>query len=235
MTPTKQIKRSYRLIKVTADVTRDNWVGKDIDFIVQPNKDMIDDTTRGGPNRLLATYIVLGNRIPVTVNSHATITREEGLQDLQVSIVDGQSNYIDISNVRYVVSCELEEHFTYAPPKKRSLLDLLDLLVGGPMGDPEWMFIIDEQHKVFVGKDGDVKTDYVYCGYLVQQESDQPDQLLTLDWFGVFDDNFGNGHKIGFVSAEGYLFDKPETRKKTYEKLTELVYLLLAKIEPDAK
>ncbi|QBP07369.1 hypothetical protein REBECCA_264 [Erwinia phage Rebecca] len=229
MTPTKQIKRSYRLIKVTADVTRDNWVGKDIDFIVQPNKDMIDDTTRGGPNRLLATYIVLGNRIPVTVNSHATITREEGLQDLQVSIVDGQSNYIDISNVRYVVSCELEEHFTYTPPKEPSLLDQL---VGGPMGDPAHMFIIDENYNVFVGTANDSQEDYTLAGRLISNLGSHDAEANDLEIIGSYPDDQGDHYYVSIDWNKSFISGISNNEKCAwFNQLDALVAMLLEKIK----
>ncbi|KAN0037827.1 hypothetical protein ACTFIV_003182 [Dictyostelium citrinum] len=86
----------------------DGWTGKDIEFIIKnDNSACIIDTSRGGPNRMEATYILMGHRVDVCVNVHAETNSHNGINHIFASISDAQAKEIEISNVRFVVTTEL--------------------------------------------------------------------------------------------------------------------------------
>lgn len=233
ITITDAVKRRFRLERIVADVSRDGWTGKNIEFVIKDdNTASINDTTRGGPNRMEGTYMFMGNRVPVSVNVHAETNSNDGVKDIVAVIRDTQAKEIDISNVRFVITTELQECMLRVEEKPASVLDDL---VGGPMGDAAHMFIIDEDYNVFVGTENSQREEYTMAGRLVANLSDRDAEADHLEIIGSFPDSNGERYYISLDWSNKFLGTISLTEKQQwFAALDSLVALLLERIKTTA-
>lgn len=230
ITITDAVKRRFRLERIIADVKRDAWSGKDIEFHINNDATAsISDTSRGGPNRMEANYLIMGDRRQVSVNVYAETNSHTGIKDISASIRDGQGKEIEISNVRFVVTTELQECILRVEEKPASILDPL---IGGPMGNPAHMFIIDEDYRVFVGTENSQREDYTTAGILVAALSEQAAEADGMEIIGSFPDNNGDHYYISIIWAKEFLAATPIPFKhRWFNELDALVAMLLEKIK----
>lgn len=233
ITITDAVKRRFRLERIVADVRRDGWTGKDIEFaITNDNTASINDTTRGGPNRMEATYIVMGNRAHVSVAVHAETNSHDGIKDIYATIRDAQHKEIEISNVRFAVTTELQECMLRVEEKPASILDGL---VGGPMGSPGHMFIIDEDYNVLVGTENSEREEYVVAGKLLANLHERDAVANYLEIIGSFPDNNGDHYYISIGWSKEFLSKIAAVDKQLwFNELDALVAMLLEKIKVTA-
>jgi hypothetical protein len=236
ITITDTVKRRFRLERIVADVKRDGWTGKNIEFTIRSDNNTynasINDTTRGGPNRMAAYYLILGTRAEVSVNVFAETNSDDGIKDIKATIRDAQNKEIDISNVRFVVTTELQECMLLVEEKPASVLDGL---VGGPMGSSAHMFIIDEEHNVFVGTENDTRDDYVNIGKLVANMGEREAEANYLEIIGSFPDSAGDHYYISLGWSKEFLSTISNNEKQQwFSELDALVAMLLEKIKAPA-
>jgi len=233
ITITDAVKRRFRLERIIADVQRGNWKGKDIEFTVKnDNSASINDTTRGGPNHMEATYVIMGNRAEVSISVHAETNSHDGIKDISATIRDQQGKEIEISDVRFVVTTELQECMLRVEQKP---IPVLYGLVGGPMGDPTHMFIIDESYNVFVGTENDTREDYALAGYLVSNLDPRSAEANGLEIIGSYPDNYGDDHYISLGWSVSFISGvTPNEKQEWFKRLDALVAMLLEKIKVPA-
>lgn len=230
ITITDAVKRRFRLERIVADVKRDGWTGKDIEFTIKnDNSASISDTTRGGPNRMKGTYLVMGHRAEVTVTVHAETNSHDGIKDIHATIRDELAKEIEISNVRFAVTTELQECMLRIEEKPASVLDAL---IGGPMGSPSRMFIIDEDYRVFVGTENTLREEYTTAGILVATLNEQTAEADDMEIIGSFPDNNGDHYYISIHWAKVFLVETPIPDKhRWFNELDKLIAMLLEKIK----
>jgi len=230
ITVTDAVKRRFRLERIIANVRRDGWTGKDIEFVIKSDDSAsINDTTRGGPNRMTATYLIMGNRAEVSVTVHAETNSHDGIKDICATIRDAQGKELEISDVRFAVTTELQECMLRVEQTPASVLDGL---VGGPMGDPTHMFIIDESYNVFVGTENDTQADYTLAGCLIANLSSHNAEANGMEIIGSYPDEDGHHHYVSIYWDAPFVSNvTPSEKDAWFKHLDALVTLLLEKIK----